>query len=396
MSEKFPQFDLQPEQQETKGEKSNQCRKIFDGVYEQLKPQSGADVKRSAYNFVESLINHQDHIAKIDKEAPLDQSIEKIWEGGMGKKLAYFKSNPDEFERRKTKYTAIYSGLKTHIKQVTDSGEVEPITAKVFLENFLTLKDCRYYNSIVRNPEERTEQACEKYHTAFGKLYSMYAEEKIVEEGGFFHFNSNTDLDANHRFYLSANLSGSPDKLVNAWSQALTETGLQDKIYFKLPEQLSQRYETVIVYHTGNTSDEEMERVMVAFDGLCPKDACAERNMPSAVPITWGISYAPEPGNLNGLFRAMNLKFSENDEVPITISYNDMIAGFTQLSFEMAYKDYVSDHTERPDPKDLKANAGKYFEQFITLAGINPETMVPNSQGGKLPAWAEKLSKEKN
>jgi len=47
-------------------------------------------------------------------------------------------------------------------------------------------------------------------------------------------------------------------------------------------------------------------------------------------------------------------------------------------------------------PKILKDIAGKYFEQMIRLSGINPDTMVPNSQGGKLPVWAERIQKKAN
>lgn len=387
-------------EQEATGETQKQSQKIFDNVYEQLKPKAGADIEKAGRNFIESLKQYQDlHIKNIDKNAPVDQFVEKIWTEGMKTKLDRFKNDPKEFKRREAAYKEMYLKLKEHIYRLTQSGEVDPFTAKVFLKNFRALRASDYYNDIVRNPEKSTDETQEKYHAAVEDLYSMYGEDKIIEQGGFYHFNrkDNEDVEVKNRVYLSADLAGSPEKLVGAWKSALTETGLRDKIYFKLAEQLVQRYETIIVYQTDDVSDEEIGKVMEAFQRLCPDDARAKRDMPSSVSITRGISYAPEPKNLNELFRAMDLRESEHDDAPMVISYNQMIAGFTRLSFELAYKDFSSSRTEEPNPKDLKDAAGKYFEQMVKLAGINPETMVPNAQGGKLPAWAEKLkfSKER-
>lgn len=385
-------------EEEATGEASKQSQKIFDNIYEQLKPQAGTDVEKAGSSFIDSLAQYQDlHVGKINKDAPVDQSVEKIWTEGMARKLTRFQNDPNEFERRKAAYGEMYLKLKGHIDQLTQSGEVDPFAAKVFLENFRALKASDYYNDIVRNPGKPSEEARERYHAAAEDLYSMYGEDKTIEQGGFYHFNrkGNEDVEAKNRVYLSADLAGSPEKLVSAWKAALTETGLQDKIYFKLAGQLLQRYETIIIYQTEDTTDEEMGKVMEAFQRLCPEDARAKTDMPSSAPLTRGISYAPEPKNLNELFRAMDLKDSEHDEAPMGISYNQMIAGFTRLSFELAYKDFIASRTEKPNPKDLKDGAGKYFEQMVKLAGINPETMVPNAQGGKLPAWAEKLSKER-
>jgi len=413
--EKFPQFNPEAEQpkpqdnaeaterkslgieQEATGEASKQSQKIFDNVYEQLKPQAGDDKEKAGKGFIDSLAQYQDiHIEKINKNASVDQFVEKIWTESMTKKLARFQNNPTEFERRKAAYSEMYLKLKGHVDRLTQSGEVDPFAAKVFLENFRALKASDYYNDIVRNPEKPSDESREKYHAAAEDLYSMYGEDKTIEQGGFYHFNrkGNEDVEAKNRVYLSSDLAGSPEKLVSAWKAALTETGLQDKIYFKLAGQLAQRYETIIVYQTDDISDEEMGKVMEAFHKSCPEDARAKKDMPSSAPITRGISYAPEPKNLNELFRAMDLRASERDDAPMEISYNQMIAGFTRLSFELAYKDFVVSKNEKPNPKDLKDDARKYFEQMVKLAGINPETMVPNAQGGKLPAWAERISKQ--
>ncbi|MFH1129558.1 MAG: hypothetical protein V1686_02375 [Patescibacteria group bacterium] len=383
-------------EQESTNENLSQAQNIFNNVYEQLKPKPGIDEKKNGQNFVEKLAQYQDvHIEKIDENESIDQVLERIWTEGMAKKLMRFSKDQDDYKKRNADYSEMYLGLKKNINQLIQSGEVDLFTAKVFLENFRTLKESYYYNNIVENPEEPSEEAKEKYLAATQDLYDFYGEDKIIYEGVFYHFNRKDDEDKNvkNRFYLSANLSGSPEKLVSAWKNALIETGLQDKIYFKLTGELANRQETIIVYQTDNVSDEEMGKVMEAFKKLCPEDACAKKNMPSSTSIVRGISYAPEPKNLNKLFRAMDLKDRGDDKKYLQISYNEMIAGFTQLSFELAYQETQKRGETKLAPKNLKDSAKKYFEQMIKLAGINPETMVPNAQGGKLPSWAEKLSK---
>src|SRR3989344_5163073 len=128
-------------EQETTAETQKQSQKIFDSVYEQLKPQAGTDVEKAGGNFIESLAQYQDlHIEKIDENATVDQSIEKIWTEGMATKLARFQNDPNEFERRKAASREMYLKLKGHIDRLTQSGEVDPFAAKVFLENFRALK----------------------------------------------------------------------------------------------------------------------------------------------------------------------------------------------------------------------------------------------------------------
>ncbi len=362
-------------------------QEIFENMYEQLKPENNSGAIKKAKSFIEDIARYQElHIKKVDENIPVEKSVEKIWTEGMGKKLARFKGN--EFERRKSNYTKMYLALERSVNQLIQSGEVEPFVAKFFLENLNSLKSGFYYNDIVRNPERPIDNVQENYVSAFEDLSSIYEKEQINDESTFHHFNAEGREKTKNRIYLSANLAESPEKLVTAWKSALIETGLQDRIYFKLQERLSSRYETIIVYQTEDVSDEEMGRVMEAFQILCPKEAFSTKNMPSSVSIAEGISYAPEPKNLNELFRAMDLTHKDS---PMQISYNEMMASFIQSSFELAYKDFVSSQGKDPNPKDLKEGAEKYFEQMVKLAGINSETMVPNAQGGKLPSWIENL-----
>jgi hypothetical protein len=74
------------------------------------------------------------------------------------------------------------------------------------------------------------------------------------------------------------------------------------------------------------------------------------------------------------------------------ISYNEWAASSTQLAFELAYNEHTASGVTNITPKMLKDSASGYFEKIVKLSGVNPDTMIQNSLGGKLPSWAEKLA----
>ena len=106
--------------------------------------------------------------------------------------------------------------------------------------------------------------------------------------------------------------------------------------------------------------------------------------MPSAVPVTRRVAMAPELRNINTFMR-----YSGVDE---QVSYNEWVASSTQLAFELAYNQATTNGATNVTPKMLKESAGGYFEKIVELSGVNPDTMVPNALGGKLPAWATKIA----
>ena len=372
-------------------EREPQSRKIFENVYDQLKqPATSTSPEKHGELFLAGLEDGaRRHVGEIETSGLTNQQIYgEIWQK-MAEYIGRYQNDP-RFEKKKEDVSKLYTRLTTNVNKLVKQGEVDPITAKVFLRALPSLKYIGDYNRITRNDENIELETLKAKNADFvGVVDGMWAKQpegmKQEQDGGFYHFNSHLEGDVKNRIYISAQLSGAPEKVVEAWQAALEETGLQDKIYFKLPTGLSKRFETIILYQTDKTKDEDIEKLLATFTQKCPAELLNERDMPTGVPLRRGVSMAPEPANINTF-----LRFSGSQE---SISYNQLIASTSELSFELAYKEAQKKGEAKPTPKSLKDSAGRYFEQMIKLSGINPDTMVPNSQGGKLPAWAENLKK---
>ncbi len=371
-------------------ETKKQSEEIFENVYNQLKqPSASATPERQAELFLSGLADGaQRHIDDIESKGVTNQQIyQEMWQK-MAEYISRYQNDP-RFEKKKEDVSKLYTRLTEHVNKIVKQGEVEPRTAKVFLRSLLSLKYIGDYNAITRNneniPPEELKAKNQDYVRVTDEMWEKQPEGmKQEQSGGFYHFNSHLEGDVKNRIYISAQLSGSPEKVIEAWQAALQETGLQNKVYFKLPTGLSKRFESIILYQTDKTNEADIEKLLTVFNQKCPTELLNDKDMPTGIPLRRGISMAPEPANINTLIR-----YSGSQE---NISYNQLIASLTELSFELAYKDAQKTGQANPMPKILKDNAGKYFEQMIRLSGINPDTMVPNSQGGKLPAWAERIS----
>jgi hypothetical protein len=272
------------------------------------------------------------------------------------------------------------------------NGEVDPLTAKVFARYLDRYKyiGMLHYKTIVKNnqelPDGTLKQKAPEYEKAVERLVSDYGESAEEQDtGGFTHFNVKKQTGpVMTRIYINPDLTQSPAKVLDAWHTSLVQTGLKDKIYFKVPDGLSKRQEGIIVYLTDKTNPEDVEKLLTTFSATCPPDLLSSMPMPSAVPVARGIAMAPELRNINTI-----LKYSGADE---KISYNEWAASSIQLAFELAYNEHTAGGAANITPKMLKGSASGYFEKIVKLSGVNPDTMVQNSLGGKLPSWAEKLA----
>jgi hypothetical protein len=206
---------------------------------------------------------------------------------------------------------------------------------------------------------------------------------KAVQDNAFYHFNTELEGEISHRIYLSAKPLEDPAKVVQIWQEVLKETGLQDSLCFKLPTGLTTRFETIVVFVKDKNDEKNLEKLLKTFVNKCSKDLLSEQNMPTGVPLSRGITMAFEPDNINKFLKFSGLGHD-------TISYNQLIAALTQISFELSYKEATESGKNPSTPKSLKDSAKKYFEQLLKLSGVNPDTMMPNSLGGKLPTWAKK------
>lgn len=369
---------IENQQNIEKTKRPNEAQKIFERIYEQLKPPEEVALEKGRF-FIQRIRDYYHlHISKVKPEETINDCLERI----LDKEI-----------------TGTRSLFKNHILELLSKKEVDEFVIKYLLNNLLSLGNSFLYNQIIERKEENKieNEKFNRYNDAINNIIKQYSREEKALQEIFIHFNYRKyNPETNpvvNRFYITFNLQGEPAEVVSAWIETLKETGDLKNIYFKVDIGLSNRYDQLIIYQTQDVSNERMGEIIKKFYEKCSITNLGD--MPSGVRIVRGLSYAPEPQNFNMLFKEIGLKKQEGDDKPMSISYNQMISAFIQLSFELAYGQTLSRKTtETIYPKDLKEEAAKYFEQFIRIAGLNPETMVPNRLSGKLPAWTEELKSQ--
>ncbi|SRR3989339_80269 len=373
-----------------------QSQRVFDNIYEQLKYHNDLTTpEKHVEIFLQEISDGAErHVDTIESGGLKNvQIFDEIWQM-MDKNLAEYaaahQGNASRIEKRKNEVVDTYQKLTTHVNTLVARGAVSPLAAKVFLRALPNFKHIGDYNAIVSNTENISADVLKKKGEAFAKveeeIFAKYPDEnkQVADNFGWLHFNTNVGGKVKNRVYISASLDQAPDQVVRAWDEALVETGLQEKVCFKLPYGLMKRFETIIIYLTDKTKDQDVEHLLSAFIKHTPDSLLNDKDMPTGVPIHRGITMAPEPSNINTFLECIG---SEN-----TISYNNLMAALVQLAFELSYRDAKKSNLADLNPKILKPGAAVYFDQMVALAGINPDTMVPNVQGGQPPEWAKKIA----
>ncbi len=372
----------------TRAKREPQSKRIFDNVcHELLDPPGSITPEQHRERFVARLADGaKRHIDDLNVLGPTNQQLyQAIW-ARMAAYIARYQGRHN-FEKKRDHVVTLFRRLTGHVDALVGQEIVDVRTAQVFLSALPSMNYLGDYNAVIRNRTDISSESLraksQPYLEALEEIWARYSDETKQRLGDFVHFNSHLGRRVKNRVYISARLAGAPDKVIEAWQASLQETGLQDKVYFKLPAALSNRFETIILFQSDKTHDADIEILVTAFATNCSRDLLSERDMPTGVPIRRGISIAPEPATINTFTR-----YSGSRE---RISYNQFIAGVSELAFELAYKDAQTLRVARPTLQRLKEEAGTYFEGMIRLAEINPDTMVPSLNGGRWPAWVENI-----
>ena len=254
-------------------------------------------------------------------------------------------------------------------------GETDGLTIKLFFDR---LEGFKYglslgYNGLVTKKDEPMpgKEAQADYHRAIQSTYGDKANVKEQENGSFLHVNGNRHLASGspttERIYISPKLNEQPGEVVKVWADTLQELGLDEKVYYKVAEGMSRRYDTVITYVTPETAS-DAERAVQEFVKRCPPELLSDTTMPSGIEVAKGVSRAPEPDELNTL-----LRYRGKD----TISYNEFACAITELALRRASYDFMirGDPAEQVTPKALSEAAQPFFVQFVKLSGLDPITM---------------------
>lgn len=361
---------------------------IFNGVYDQIRQGTwGRTAEEKGKHFIEGVALKADmHLSEIQSGNLTNQQVfAEVW----AKMDAYIGryAGTSRFEGKKQGAIDVFNKLRANANSLVASGDVDPLTAKAFVRYLDRYKHIgeHHYNAIVRSNQEVSDEVFKKngvdYAASLGKIVEDRGDQaKEQESGGFIHFNSNQEGAITNRIYINPDLSQSPAKVLETFDAALAQTGLSDKVYFKVPNGLQKRQEGIVVYVTDKTDPADVQNLLQTFSGTCPPDLLSQNIMPSAVSIERGISIAPEPAGINDF-----LKFAGTDE---NISHNEWASSSVELAFELAYNEAAKRGDQNITPKSLKDSAGRYFNQITRLSGLNPDTMMPVASGGHLPKWA--------
>ncbi len=352
-------------------------QKIFDGAYEQLRKGAyGKTVEQQGANFVADIAGGAErHVRPINAENLTNETMFQLIFTKMGKYVMKYRGDP-RFESKLAAVSSNFERFTSRLNRLVKSGEVDPLAAKVYARNLDKYKAIggHNYNALVRNnqdlPPDALVQKNPEYQNTVKALVDVYGDQAF-EQGQFIHFNSEKAGDTTKRVYISPNLAGSPDRVLAIWHDALTSTGLQDQIYFKVPVGLMKRHEGIVVYLDDQINPQQVEQLLSTFSISCPPELLSAEPMPTTVSVAPGISIAPEMGEINEF-----IKFS-GKEPGDQISYNDWVASSMQLSFELAYEQSRGANTPLT-PAQLKPLASEYFRKIVLLSGLNPVTMMPD------------------
>lgn len=391
------EIDIKNNEAETAVAQSVSAR-VFEGVYEQLKNSSNLRTPQElARRFIEDLAENSQRRVESVEPRTIETMFQEL-QNSVTQYAEWSRNNPN-YEYTRQQGAALYQRFTQNVERLIASGDIDELTAKVFMRSLPGLKYIGNYNAVVRNLEPITTEELKQKNIDYVKvaeqIWAEYPETvKNEQEGYFYHFNAGVQGRTTGRLYINAQLGAAPDRVLQAWHEALKETNTQDKIYFKFPNGLAKRYETVIVYYGDKTVPADLDRLLTAFKQHCPDNLLAEKDMPTGVPLSRGISIAPEVSNVNRFLTHINPE-NPNASSPRqewTISYNQLIASLAELSFEMAYRQAQKSKKPITGPKSLKDDAMPYFNQLLKLSGVNPQTMMLTALGGQLPEWAVKFS----
>lgn len=305
---------------------------------------------------------------------PNDVSDKFIDEATIEAKSVY-EGNPLGASARIERSRRVISGFINRATEMFRNGDVDGLTTKLFFDRIQGFKYglSANYNDLVTKTDEPMpdREGRERYADTIHKLFMGRDDVQEQDSGPFLHVNNKRHIasggETTERYYISPKLNGHPEEAVRIWTETLADRGLDEKLYYKVAEGTSRRFETVVAYATPETAG-EMEAAIQEFARRCPPELMSETVVSTGVEVAKGIAKAPEPNELNTL-----LRYRGKD----TISYNEFACALTELALRRASYEFMIQgiKPEAVTPKALSQAAKPYFVQFTALSGIDPATM---------------------
>lgn len=323
--------------------------------------------------FVQSRFDSTERLEELDRPLSPAHFTDRFIDEATSEAKKVYADRPVAIGARIEKARQTVAGFADRASEMLKSGETDGLTVKSFFDRMEAFKHGLNvgYNDLVKKRDEPIpdEQTRAKYRRIIQDEYTNRSNVEKQESGPFLHVNAQQYLGAEitDRYYISPLLNGKPDEVIKIWADTLADLGVDQKLYYKVAQGLSHRYDTVIAYATTETAS-EMEQAVQEFAQRCPPELLSETVLPAGLEVAKGIARAPEAVDLNRL-----LRYRGKD----IISYNELACALMELSLQRAAYEFKKQGIEPQavNPKALSETAKPFFTQYLKLAGIDPSTM---------------------
>lgn len=318
------------------------------------------------------------------------------------------------------KTSVIGKEVYEHAKQLGQDGKIGQDVAKVWLNPVMIEQSmglavgAKIYDAIEnRNSGRVSEEKQQLIRGTILKLAKRYPQKDvevqsilginpIIDENsilkqkeGFVHFNDTKQgSGVDMRCYISLNPE-KRDRALKVWHDALVDSGVKDNLYYKVGI-TDQHVDDIVIYRSDAVADKDLKKTLEIFSerGQAEDLLDTENAMPTGRSIAPGMAIAPETKYVNNYLKVTgNKKHSYNTFVARMVELSACVASDRMENNQMRYakiSDGVkSGQIHSTKNRDFRREMRGAFREFMMLAKINPNTMLPVEYGDELPAWAK-------
>ena len=366
---------------------------VFDGVYQKFaeSARAASDVRTDctdgevreyrvdrATEFVTKRFEKaKRQIGAIDATRIGPDIIKDRYLGDAKRKAeADYASRPKSIAARLERVDRVVSKFLDRANEMHETGEADGLTSKVC---FVLMREIKFkWNTGYRDLVNKTDEPLPEripggsaYSHLVGRIATEHGDVISQKDASFLHINGERYQKSGEkivdRYYISPKRSGKPEEVLKVWMETLKDLGLDERLYYKVHEEVSRRYDQVVVFVSSEMT-ERAEAAIQEFSRRCPPELLSDTTLPSGVEVARGVARAPDPIELKTLLKYRGRR---------SISYNEFASALTELSLQRASYDFIQQDVKpgKVKPRKLAEAAKPYFTQFVKLSGIDPVTM---------------------
>ena len=394
------------------------------GSFEQHIEKMNSDAQNTSQEILDDVIKKVGGVEKIDKILHRDNS--QFVNAIQNEKISSLEDELDltsnNYAKRHPEYQNFKEEMIRHIDDLHNRGLLYADVAKVWLNpnlmsggtnwttNYYVLYDKIRKRNIDNITEDEFVADKDRFHDRMIEFVKKFKKNQItiqdererkpdrladihnaIKDGNFLHFNADGHGEVNLRYYLTTKNGKSAEGL-RIFSESLDKVGLKDKLYFKIATG-SDRLDNIVIYKSDKINDDEMTNLLNTIveknsqsNGILEDDS--SRTLPIAK-INDGIGIGAEPDYINRYLRLAGIESNK------THSYNTFLAKIIDNSIRIAsvrlntgkekYTKQKGKYMNKAsinemlslDNEDMKEEMMGVMKEFLRLAKINPNTMMP-------------------